>query len=98
MAGGSKYEGEFYDNDIEGTGEYSWPDGILYKGDWKKNKMHGKGIISWPDGRKYEGEYKDDKKHGYGIFTWLIFLMNEILKGLMVINIKAIGRMENNMG
>ena len=59
--------------------------------------MHGKGTISWADGRKYEGEYKDDKKHGYGIFTWLIFLMNEILKGLMAVNIKVIGIKENNM-
>ena len=98
FADGSKYDGEFYYNDIEGIGVYSWPDGRLYKGDWKKNKMHGKGIISWADGRKYEGGYKDDKKHGYGIFTWLIFLMNEILKGLMVANIKVIGIKENSMG
>lgn len=45
------------DNNIEGEGEYRWPDGRVYIGQWKENKLEGKGIYTWPDGRKYEGNY-----------------------------------------
>ncbi|CAD8074539.1 unnamed protein product [Paramecium primaurelia] len=62
--------GEFYDNEIQGFGNYQWPDGRLYVGEWMRNKMHGKGEIKWPDGRKYKGEYENDKKHGKGVFIW----------------------------
>jgi hypothetical protein len=55
FADGSRYEGEFYNNDINGAGTYIWPDKRIYTGQWKKNKMHGSGQISWADGRKYTG-------------------------------------------
>jgi hypothetical protein len=42
-------------NEIQGLGNYSWPDGRIYVGEWIKNKMHGKGEIKWPDGRCYRG-------------------------------------------
>ncbi len=55
--------------------------------------MDGKGLFTWPDQRKYEGDYKDDKKDGYGTFEWYLLL----ILGLMVENIRAIGKTENNM-
>lgn len=42
-------------NEIQGLGNYIWPDGRIYVGEWIKNKMHGKGEIKWPDGRCYKG-------------------------------------------
>ena len=37
---GSKYEGEFMNNDLDGSGTYSWGDGRCYKGGWTANKMN----------------------------------------------------------
>ena len=75
-ADGSMYSGEFFDNNIQGKGQYFkighyiWKDKREYIGDWINNKMDGKGTFIWPDKRKYEGEYRDDKKEGYGLFEW----------------------------
>jgi hypothetical protein len=38
---GSKYDGEFKDNEIHGYGEYYWEDGKIYKGNWVSNKTCG---------------------------------------------------------
>ena len=66
----SQYEGEFYENKIQGRGRMIWPDGKEYEGEWKNNQMHGKGTFKWPDGRIYTGDYFEDKKHGFGIVKW----------------------------
>ena len=42
---GSVYEGEFYNNNINGKGKYVWGDKRDYEGDWVNNKMEGKGIF-----------------------------------------------------
>ena len=61
---------EWFENKINGSGIYIWPDGRKYNGEWKDNNMHGKGIYTWKDGRMYEGDYENDRKHGYGVYTW----------------------------
>jgi len=53
---GSKYEGEWVNNKINGKGIYKWKDGRVYNGEWLNNNMHGYGVYTWlEDGRKYEG-------------------------------------------
>jgi len=42
-------------NNIEGVGTFTWPDGRSYNGEWKDNMMHGQGTYTWMDGRKYIG-------------------------------------------
>ena len=79
------YEGEFRDNEINGTGVYVWIDKKRYNGEWKNNKMHGQGTLQWPDGKVYKGililiiklsnfsfvgEFKDNRRNGEGIFKW----------------------------
>lgn len=60
--------------------------------------MHGKGVYTWKDGRKYEGEYINDKKHGNGVYTWYFkYKFINIIKGLMVENMKGNGKKGNNM-
>lgn len=54
---GSKYVGEFFDNEIEGWGRYDWPDGRVYCGQWLDNKMHGYGWFFWFNGQIYRGQY-----------------------------------------
>ena len=84
-ADGSIYTGNFLNNQLHGKGIYIWSDGREYNGEWKYNKIDGEGVFKWPDGRRYIGYYKNDKKDGYGV-----------LNGLMVKNIKVIGKMGNN--
>lgn len=67
---GSRYDGEWFENKIRGTGTYTWLDGRKYQGEWLDNNMEGMGVYTWQDGRRYEGQYRDDKKHGYGVYTW----------------------------
>lgn len=43
------YEGEFDKNEINGEGEYRWPDGKVYVGQWSDNKMNGTGHLMWND-------------------------------------------------
>ena len=50
-ADNSVYDGDWYDNNIEGFGEYKWPDNRGYIGEWKENKLHGKGISTMTNGQ-----------------------------------------------
>eukprot|EP00331_Platyophrya_macrostoma_P016829 CAMPEP_0176466106 /NCGR_PEP_ID=MMETSP0127-20121128/37690_1 /TAXON_ID=938130 /ORGANISM="Platyophrya macrostoma, Strain WH" /LENGTH=328 /DNA_ID=CAMNT_0017859201 /DNA_START=25 /DNA_END=1012 /DNA_ORIENTATION=- len=70
ISDGSRYQGEFRENNIDGHGVYEWADGRRFEGEWKDNKMEGRGIFTWPDGREYHGDYVDDKKEGNGTFRW----------------------------
>ena len=67
---GSKYDGEWYENKIQGFGTMVWPDGRMYQGEWFHNEMTGIGLYSWHDGRKFVGEYKAGEKQGYGIYKF----------------------------
>jgi len=42
-ADGSKYDGHWKNNKMEGFGKFSWNNGRYYEGEWKDNMMHGKG-------------------------------------------------------
>lgn len=61
----SRYDGSFFENEIDGYGTYTWSDGRSYEGLWKNNRMTGVGKFTWSDGRSYEGGYLDDRKHGH---------------------------------
>lgn len=47
----SVYEGEYYQNKMEGHGKYSWDNGRLYEGDFVNNMMEGSGTFAYADGR-----------------------------------------------
>ena len=59
--------------------------------------MDGYGVLTCADGKKYMGQYKDDKKHGHGTFEWRYILLILYLRQLMVVSIRDLGRMVNNM-
>ena len=48
-------------NNMEGSGVFTWPDGRKYDGEYVDDKKEGNGIFFWPDGRKYEGGWKNGK-------------------------------------
>ena len=66
MSSGARYEGNFQDNMMEGSGTFVWPS-QKYVGDFHNGRMHGYGIFIDPNGVKYEGEWKNGRKHGKGV-------------------------------
>jgi hypothetical protein len=69
---GSKYEGEWKENNLHGYGFYNFTDNRSYIGQWRNNVMHGYGEFNWKDGKKYVGYYINDKKEGFGIYHWQV--------------------------
>ena len=67
---GTKYEGEFKDDNRHGQGTIIDSNGNKYEGEWKDNKIHGQGTIIDSKGPKYEGEFFDGKRHGHGTLTY----------------------------
>jgi hypothetical protein len=64
---GSKYEGFFMNDVINGRGRYiDCQGGFHYEGMWKDNKADGKGSYILSDGTKYTGDWKDDIQEGQG--------------------------------
>ena len=72
---GSKYVGEWKDDNFHGRGTYTYADGDKYVGEYKEGKSHGQGTYTfgkeseWADD-KYVGEFKDDERHGLGTYTF----------------------------
>ena len=68
---GTKYVGEYKDNNRHGQGTYTFAaSGNKYEGEYKDGKTHGQGTFTFASGDKYVGEYKDGKRHGQGTFTF----------------------------
>ena len=63
---GSKYTGNFINNEITGRGIFEWKNGDKYEGNMKKGKMDGFGKFTFNDGKIYEGEYLNGIKQGKG--------------------------------
>jgi len=66
---GSKYVGQWADNQPNGQGTFIWPDGHKYVGQMVKNKQHGQGTMKYPDGSSFEGQWVDANPYGQGTFT-----------------------------
>ena len=64
---GSKYVGEFRDNEKNGRGAYTWPSGATYVGEFRDDEKSGQGSYTWPSGKKYVGEFREDQKNGRGV-------------------------------
>ena len=44
---GYKFEGEFSDDAMNGTGTFSFASGASYSGNFKQNKFDGRGVYQW---------------------------------------------------
>jgi hypothetical protein len=68
---GTKYKGEFRDNEITGVGRYDWTDSSFYEGQVVNGLRHGKGSYTNPkEGVVYEGDWKNGLRHGHGILRY----------------------------
>lgn len=65
---GSRYQGDWIDNQRHGEGTFYWPDGEYYKGSYANDQRNGMGSYYWPNGEKYTGQWKNDKRNGEGAF------------------------------
>ena len=66
-----KYVGQLKDNDLQGKGTLTWPDGNVYAGDWMEGQRHGSGKFVWKNGTEYIGDWRNDKSTGKGTYTWV---------------------------
>jgi len=58
---GTKYVGEWKDDQSHGQGTETYANGDKYVGQWKDGKYHGQGIKAYADGRVEKGEWENNK-------------------------------------
>lgn len=68
--GGSKYAGQWLDDERTGNGVYYYSNGDKYTGTFYKGKRNGNGEYAYLNGDLYSGNWKDDKKNGVGEFKF----------------------------
>lgn len=68
LTDGYKFDGEFRDDAMSGTGTFTFASGACYNGDFKQNKFEGKGVYQWPSGESYDGEFLESCMHGKGTY------------------------------
>ena len=61
---GSRYEGDFRNDKLEGKGIMFYNDGEIYMGDWRNGKKEGKGIYYYNNGDREMGDWSNDKEIG----------------------------------
>ncbi len=67
-ADGSRYEGNFNQDQLEGYGILYNPDDTkAYEGYFHKDNPHGEGTLYFTNGRKYVGEWKNGAESGRGV-------------------------------
>ncbi len=52
---GGSYDGLYVDNQKDGEGTFTAPDGSKYVGQWKADKRHGTGTYYYANGDRYVG-------------------------------------------
>mmetsp|Transcript_5823 Transcript_5823/g.10388 ORF Transcript_5823/g.10388 Transcript_5823/m.10388 type:complete len:321 (+) Transcript_5823:126-1088(+) len=63
------FEGEWFDDLIQGYGVYNYLTGAVYDGEWHMGKHHGHGTYYFPNGAKYVGYWENHFMHGKGVYT-----------------------------
>ena len=64
----SKYEGEWKNGEMTGSGLVIYPNQGNYSGLLLKGKRQGFGMFEWPSGEKYSGQWVDNCMQGFGVF------------------------------
>lgn len=63
------YDGNWKDDEMDGDGSFSWPDGSSYIGAFSKGQIHGYGTYKWPEGSTYTGDWVRGRMNGRGRFN-----------------------------
>jgi len=64
---GSKYVGQFQNDQFHGEGDQTWSDGSRYTGQWKSGQKSGVGEYMGSDRLRYVGQWEDGRRHGQGM-------------------------------
>lgn len=67
---GTLYEGQIFNNRMNGKGKKIDINGNIADGQWVNNRMNGEGKFTTLDGTVYEGSFKDNKANGRGKLTY----------------------------
>lgn len=63
---GSKFIGQFQEDQFHGTGDLTWSDGSRYAGQFRRGQKHGHGEYQSADDLLYAGKWADGARHGNG--------------------------------
>ena len=61
-----KFEGQFLQGDMDGLGQYVWPEGDTYVGEYARGLRHGTGTYTMIDQSCYKGQYTAGVRKGWG--------------------------------
>jgi len=68
---GEFYEGQFYNDRMDGVGKHRWPSGALYEGQWDADERQGLGVYTFADGSVYEGRFRKSLRESVrGVYRW----------------------------
>jgi hypothetical protein len=67
---GSKYDGAWNNDIIEGKGTHYFANKAVYEGNFKNNKQNGIGTMTFANKNVYNGAWKDSKMEGQGKMTF----------------------------
>ena len=67
---GSKYEGLWKNNKLNGKGTLIYSNGDKYIGNFVNNKKSGSGAYTWENGDSYSGNWSNDKMSGSGVYNF----------------------------
>jgi hypothetical protein len=69
ISSAARYEGEFRDGMMNGSGSRRYCDGSRYSGEWKDGLKHGRGKLVLANGDRYEGQFAAGRMHGNGRYV-----------------------------
>ena len=64
--GRGKFQG-LWEQGLQASGVYAWPNGQKYAGRWEKGEREGGGKETKPDGTEYTGDFTKDSRGPYGV-------------------------------
>ena len=67
---GSKYEGSWDGDRINGEGTSWYNNGNRYHGEWLNGRINGLGTLYLASGDRYSGDWKDGRRHGQGTYFY----------------------------
>jgi hypothetical protein len=57
----STYKGDGENGWMDGTGAFTFANGVVYEGEFKKGEFHGKGTLVYPNGGRYKATWERGK-------------------------------------
>ncbi len=65
---GQKYTGQCKDDNRNGYGVDTEPDGEAHYGQYKDDKKEGYGLHKYPNGDEYDGQWENDNRSGMAVW------------------------------